>query len=129
MLWIWIALMSPASYLFGFARGYPYNKFAVVITFLAVFFDKARRKPYIDTHVVLLGLFLIQLSVSYYFALSDTGRADELYDRITKIILLSAVMLPVVRDRFRIYCIVFAICLGLGIHGTLEGLRYLSTGC
>ena len=128
MLWIWVALMSPSSYLYGFARSQPFNKYAVIATFIGLMIDKAKRKPYFDTHTILLILFFIQLSMSYFLAISDAGRNDDIYDRISKIFLLAMVMMSLVSNRLGIHGIVLAICLGLGIHGTLEGLRYVSTG-
>ena len=128
MLWIWVALMSPSSYLYGFARTQPFNKYAVIVTFIGLVLDKSKRKPYFDMHVILLILFFIQLSTSYFLAIGDDGRNDEIYDRISKIFLLAVVMVSLVSNRLGIHGIVLAITLGLGIHGTLEGLRYLYTG-
>lgn len=127
MLWIWVALVSPNAYVYSFARGISFNKFAAIATLIALLFDKTKRKPYFDAHVVLLILFFIQLSISYFFAISAEARNDEIYDRVSKIFTLALVLVSLISTRLGIHGIVLAICLGLGIHGTLEGLRYMAT--
>jgi len=127
MLWIWVALVSPSAYVYGFARDISFNKFAAISTLIALLFDKTKRRPYFDTHVILLILFFIQLSISYFFAISAEARNDEIYDRVSKIFILAVVLVSLISTRLGIHGIILAICLGLGIHGTLEGLRYIAT--
>jgi len=127
MLWVWISLIAPTAYLFGFARGFSFNKIAAAAAFIAILMDKAKKRPYVDTHVFLLILFLIQCTISNLFSLTDISRSDDLYDRLSKAIILSFVMLPIIRDRLRIHGVVLAICLGMGMHGTSEAMKYIVT--
>lgn len=129
MLWIWVALMTPINFMYGFSKTLPYNKVAAIATILGIVVSKTNKKPYIDTHVLLLLLFLLQCTISYVFALVDSPRGDDLYDRVSKEIVLALVMLPTVRDRLRIWAVLLAVCLGMGLHGTSEAIKYLlSTG-
>ncbi len=127
MLWIWVALVSPNAYVYSFARDISFNKFAAISTLIALLFDKIKRRPYFDTHVILLILFFIQLSISYFFAISAEARNDEIYERVGKIFILAVVLVSLISTRLGIHGIILAICLGLGIHGTLDGLRYIAT--
>ena len=127
MLWIWVALVSPNAYVYSFARDISFNKFAAISTLIALLFDKTKRRPYFDTHVILLILFFIQLSISYFFAISAEARNDEIYERVGKIFILAVVLVSLISTRLGIHGIILAICLGLGIHGTLDGLRYIAT--
>ena len=127
MLWVWISLIAPTAYLFGMARGFSFNKVAAVATFIAILVDKTKKRPYMDTHVFLLILFLIQCTISNMFSLTDIPRSDDLYDRLSKAIVLSFIMLPIIRDRLRIHGVVLAICLGMGMHGTSEAMKYIVT--
>jgi probable O-glycosylation ligase (exosortase A-associated) len=128
MLWAWTALAGPSQYLYGFAAGLPLNKIAVAVTAIALFVDQTKRKPYIDGHIALLLLFLLQGAVSFSVGLSDLARPYDLMDRMTKITALCVVMTIANRGRMQIHAMAIIVCLGMGIHGVLEGLKYLSSG-
>ena len=127
MLWIWVALIAPVSYLMGFAKGFSFNKVAALAAVIGILADKSKKRPYVDTHIFLLLMLLLQCTISDYFSLTDISRAADLYDRITKAIILCLIMLPVIRDRLRIHGVVLTICLGMGMHGTSEAMKYIIT--
>ncbi len=127
LLWAWIALCDPQQYMFGIAGALPLNKIAVVATFISLFIDQTKRKPYIDWHVLLVGLFVLQGIISYSVGLSGSDRTYELLDKMMKIYVLCVVMTMANRGRLQIHSMVIIICLGMGIHGALEGLKYIDS--
>jgi probable O-glycosylation ligase (exosortase A-associated) len=128
MLWAWIALCTPQQYMYGIATQIPLNKLAVVATFIGIFVDQTKRKPYFDWHIILVGLFVLQGIISYSVGLSSSDRTYELLDKMMKIYLLCCVMTMANRGRLQIHSMVIIICLGMGIHGALEGLKYVDSG-
>jgi probable O-glycosylation ligase (exosortase A-associated) len=128
MLWAWIALCDPQQYMYGIATTIPFNKLAVVATFISLFADQTKRKPYIDWHILLVGLFVLQGAISYSVGLSGSDRTYQLLDKMMKIYLLCFVMTMANRGRLQIHSMVIIICLGMGIHGALEGLKYIDSG-
>jgi len=128
MLWAWIALCAPQQYMYGIAGTLPLNKIAVVATFISIFLDQTKRKPYIDWYILLVGLFVLHGAISYSVGLSGSDRTYDLLDRMMKIYMLCFVMTMANRGRLQIHAMVIVICLGMGIHGALEGLKYIDSG-
>lgn len=129
MLWAWVAMIAPNNYLYGFARGLPFNKIVVAVALLSLFLDRGmRRKLYFDSHVRALLLFFAVAMISYVFALSDRARVDELADRLFKVVILCMFMLVTIRGRLQIHSLMIAICMGMSIHGAIEAAKFIATG-
>lgn len=128
MLWTWVALIAPNNYLYGFARGLPFNKVVVAVAVVALFIDKARRKIYYDAHVRLLIAFFAISMVSYMFALSDKSRVDAIADRLFKEVLLCLFIVVAARSRLAIHSVLIAMGMGMSIHGAIEGAKFISAG-
>ena len=128
MLWAWIALCAPQQYLYGIGATLPLNKIAVAATVIGIFLDRTRKKPYFDAHMILVFLFVLQGCISYSVGLSWLDRSYELLDKMVKISALCLVMTMAPRDRLQIHAMVIIICLGMGIHGALEGMKYIVSG-
>lgn len=128
MLWAWIALCAPQQYLFGFGVTLPWNKIAVAVTLISIFVDQTKKQPYIDSHIGLVGLFVIQGIISFSVGLSDQSRTYDLLDRMIKIYILCFIMTMAPRERLQIHAMMIILCLGMGIHGGLEGLKYIAAG-
>ena len=128
MLWAWIALCAPQQYLYGVGVDIPLNKIAVAATLIGIFVDQTKNKPYIDRHILLVGLFVLQGIISYLWEISYSDRSYELLEKMIKIYALCLVMTMAARGRLQIYAMVIIICLGMGIHGALEGLKYIAAG-
>jgi probable O-glycosylation ligase (exosortase A-associated) len=127
MLWAWIALCAPQQYMYGIGATLPLNKIAVAATVISVFVDQTKNKPYVDWHILLVGLFVLQGAISYSVGLSDLDRSYELLDKMMKIYALCFLTTMAARGRLQIHAMVIIICLGMGIHGALEGLKYISS--
>lgn len=127
MLWVWTALGTPNAYLYGFAADLPLNKIAVAATAIGVFIDRGRNRPYLDSHIALLLLFLLQGCLSFSVALSDAPRPAEVLDKMTKITVLCVIMTMARRQRMQIHAMALIVCLAMGIHGSLEGLKYIAS--
>ena len=128
MLWAWIALCAPQQYMYGFGATLPLNKIAVVATVISMFIDQTKKKPYIDWHILLVGLFVLHGAISYSVGLSGSDRTYYLLDKMMKIYMLCVVMTMANRGRLQIHSMVIIVCMGMGIHGVLEGLKYIASG-
>jgi probable O-glycosylation ligase (exosortase A-associated) len=128
MLWVWVALVAPTSYLYGIGVGLPFNKIVVAVAVLSLFLDKNKPKFYADTHVRLLIAFLTICMISYMFALSDKARVDVLADRLSKEVILCLFVIWSTRSRLQIHSVLIAVTMGLAIHGSIEGSKYIVSG-
>jgi probable O-glycosylation ligase (exosortase A-associated) len=128
MLWAWIALCAPQQYLYGIGAVLPLNKIAVAAAAISLFIDQTKRKPYVDWHILLVGLFVLQGAISWSIGLSNADRSYDLLDKMMKIYALCFLSTMAARGRLQTHAMVIIICLGMGIHGALEGLKYIASG-
>ena len=129
MVWAWVALAGPSQFMFGFASDLSFNKVVAFVAVVAFFVDYKRRPAfYVDSHGVLLLAFLLVGMTSYMFGLSGRTRADDLADRIFKIVVLSMFIVMTIRTRLHIHSLLIAIGLGMGIHGAIEATKFVATG-
>ena len=128
MVYVWTSLISANEYVYGFLQVVPYGKLAIAVAILAILAEKTRKKSYIDLYYILLIAFMLQCAISFAFSLTSIDRTYTLADRIWKIALICLLMNPVLRGRLQIHSMVLVISIGMGIHGVLEGLKYLVTG-
>ena len=127
MLWVWTSLASPQAYVFGGLADLPYSKIVVVVAVLALLVDKGRKRIYVDAYVVFLTLFMLQAALSFAFGITSIDRIYGLADRIWKIYLLCLLVSATLQGRLQIHAVVLAICLGAGIHGVIEGAKFVET--
>ncbi len=125
MLWVWTALAAPSSFLYGFAATLPLNKIAVGATVLAMVADRTKKKFVADGSFTFHTLLLLQSVISFGVGLTDIQRTYDLLDRMSKIFVLSCFMRIANRSRLAIHCMVIIFTLSVGLHGILEGFKYI----
>ena len=127
MFWIWTALAGPATFLYGFLSELPFNKIAVGVTVVSVMVDRTKKRLFFDSGFVLHTLFVLQGVLSVSFGLTDIPRTYDLLDKMVKIWILSAFMRVADRGRLQIHSAVAVFSFSLGLHGILEGAKYIIT--
>ncbi len=127
MVWMWTAMAAPNTFLFGFLQAMPLNKIAVGVALLALLADRAKRKFIIDPSFAFHSLFILQGTVTLIFSLTDIPRTYDLFDKMLKIWLLVCVMRVANRERLQLHALVIMLALSLGVHGVLEGFKYVLT--
>ena len=129
LLWGWTALLSPSFYLFGFMQGLRYNLIFAVIALGLWMLGKLEMKGKFNassTNVLLIA-FTLQVTLSACFAYDGNPWNWDVYQNFIKSVSF-ALMIPVfVSSRLRIHAIILVICLALGFHGVVEGLKVVVT--
>lgn len=130
LIWGWTAVIAIDNYLFGFMADFRLNLVFALITIGMVVLrrDTVRGTWTGNGTIVLLALFLFQGTLSAILGYSDNPLNWELYDKFVKTLLFAFLMPLVVVGRYRIHAIVVMLCLGLGFHGFIDGLKFLSSG-
>jgi probable O-glycosylation ligase (exosortase A-associated) len=126
-LWLWSALWPVNDYVYGFARGLPFNKIAVVCTVAAMTWDKKKRLA-MDALLIVLTILLAEISLSY--ALSDTppGWGEMYYQNLVKIVVAAFVVRFVATDRLRVHVCLLAMGAAVGAGAADEALKFLLSG-
>lgn len=131
LIWGWSALIAIDSYLFGFMQFLRLNMiFALVaLIMIALKRDTARGNSLNQNATfLLLALFFIQATISVIFGYEGNPNNLELYEKLVKILIFVFVMPLVVVGRYRIHAMIVMICLGLGFHGLIDGLKFFASG-
>lgn len=131
LIWGWTAVISIDSYLYGFMQSFRLNLMFGLLALILIFLkrDTVRGSQLNNSGTyILLILFLFQATVSMIFAYDGNPLNWEIYNRIFKIFLFVFVMPLVVVGRYRIHAMVIMLCLGLGFHGLIDGLKFFSSG-
>ncbi|MBI5860820.1 MAG: putative O-glycosylation ligase, exosortase A system-associated [Rhodocyclales bacterium] len=130
LIWGWTGLIAIENYLFGFMMPVKLNFIFALITMLMILFKKDTERGVLGANatVVLLSLFFLQGSLSAVFAYDGNQLNWELYDRFWKELVFAMLMPLVVVKRYRIHAFVLVMCLGLGFHGLIDGLKFFSSG-
>ncbi len=130
LIWGWTGLIAIDNYLFGFMASIKLNFTFALITFLMILLKKDTERGTIpfNATVVLFILFFLQGSLSAIFAYEGNRLNWFLYDRFWKEILFAFIMPLVIVKRYRIHAFVLVMCLGMGFHGLIDGLKFFASG-
>jgi probable O-glycosylation ligase (exosortase A-associated) len=130
LVWGWTGLIAIENYLFGFMAPVKLNFIFALITLLMVLLKKDTERGTLNVNatVVLLILFFLQGTLSAVFAYDGNHRNWNLYDRFWKELVFAALMPLVIFKRYRIHAFVLVMCLGMGFHGLIDGLKFFSSG-
>lgn len=130
LVWGWTAFVAIDSYIYGFMTGVRMNLLFALIAMGVILLGKDKDKqPWrINTTSALLIGWLGQATLSAIFAYEGNPLNWELYEKLAKTILFVLLMPLIVTRRYRIHAMVLMICLGLGFHGLIDGLKFLASG-
>ncbi len=130
LIWGWTGLIAIENYLFGFMAPVKLNFIFALVTMLMVLLKRDTERGTLNANatVVLLILFFVQGTLSAVFAYDGNSLNWFLYDRFWKELLFAILMPLVIVKRYRIHAFVLVMCLGMGFHGLIDGLKFFSSG-
>lgn len=130
LLWGWTAMLSPAFYLFGFMQGLRYNLLFSVIALGLWVLGKVELKGRLSANstTILLITFTLHVSLSALFSYESNYWNATYYEGFIKSVLFALLMPVFVTTRLRLHALVLIICLAIGFHGVVEGLKMIASG-
>lgn len=130
LIWGWTANVAIDNYVFGFMTDVRMNLLFALIALGVVFSGKDKEKqPWtLNATTALIIAWLVQATISALFAYGGNPLNWDLYEKLVKTLLFVLLMPIVVAKRYRIHAMVLMMCLGLGFHGLIDGLKFLSSG-
>lgn len=126
LAWIWIALMAPTSWAFGFSQEFRLNFTIVIVTILAYLIAKEKKTfTFTSIHfwVFLFGFWML---ISTIF--SPSVDPDFVWSKLVeflKIICLFLFITLLVNNRVRIEALVWAILLGISAYAAMEAVKFI----
>ena len=130
LLWGYTTVLAPSNFLYGFMQGVRYNFVFAAIALATLFM---RRLPQagrfrFDRTTVLLLLFFVHSLVSAFMAPDDNILKYGRVEGFSKSMVFVLLMPLFITSRLRLHVTLLVIVLGLGLHGVVEGLKFVASG-
>lgn len=127
--WIWIAMMAPTAWAFGFSTSLRMNLTIVIITFLSYLFAFKNKKLTLGGVGWLMLLFLLQASISTMA--QNTLDGAEVFGYFTehlKTALLFIFVVLILRTKTEIITFIWCIIFSVSAYAAMEGLKFILSG-
>ncbi|WP_286264205.1 putative O-glycosylation ligase, exosortase A system-associated [Thalassotalea atypica] len=124
--WVWIALMAPTEWVFGFSQAFRLNLTIVVFTALSYFVWKEKSSlKFTSIHfwVFLFGFWML-ISTIFNIRL-DSGFAWFKFTEFMKVLVLFLFVSLVIRTKKDIDVFIWAIVLGLSAYAAMEAIKFI----
>jgi len=121
MLWIWISIMNPHRYTYGFAYDAPVAAIAAASTLVGLLLTRDREHPFKGAAPVLLFLLMVWMTFSWLMGLGPEGDYPQ-WDKVMKIDLMVLVGLMLLRTKLHIFMLVWVCTMSLALLGAKGGL-------
>jgi putative inorganic carbon (hco3(-)) transporter len=126
-LWVWLGLMNPHRYVYGFAYSFPWSQVAILVFFISLFLTKERYKVLAGAPIVWLLLFVIWMTISLLLGL-DPADDYASWTKVMKVMLMVFLLFAVMRSKFHIIALVWSCALSLALVGFKGGVFTILTG-
>lgn len=128
LIWVWMGLMNPHRYTYGFAFNLPWSQMVAAVTLIGLMRTQERQSPFRDTWTPgLIVLFTVWVTISWL-----NGRFIEeefnAWTRVIKTFGMLLVMMALVYRREHIEALVWVIVGSLALLGAKGGLFTVATG-
>ncbi|GAB3036111.1 putative O-glycosylation ligase, exosortase A system-associated [Bowmanella dokdonensis] len=127
--WIWIALMAPAEWAFGFSQTFRLNLTIVLVTGLAyIFVTKNKKLNFNAVHfwVMMFGFWTL-LSTAMNLNI-DSAWVWGYWTQFVKILLLFLFITLVIRKKLHVDTLVWAIVLAISAYAAMEAVKFILSG-
>lgn len=130
LLWGWTGVLLPNYYLFGFMQSARFNLIFALIAIGLFFFGRLQDKgAWVKSRTgVLMIALLIHATLSMILAKPDNPLNFVVYFDFLKAIVFCLLMPFFLSNRLRIHVFLIVLAIGLGFHGTVEGLKVIASG-
>lgn len=127
--WVWIALIAPTDWAFGFSQQLRPNLTIVVVCVFAYMFSSTRKAFPAHATTYWVALFAIWTLISSLFTLNDDGAwVLSYWFQFAKIVLLFLFVTLTLRSRLQIEVFVWAMVLSISSYAGMEGTKFILSG-
>jgi probable O-glycosylation ligase (exosortase A-associated) len=127
-MWVWSALFSPHQWVWGIAGAIRWNFTFAIASFVSYALYANRARVAWSGLATLVIFFYLWMSISTFWAISDTHIPFREWDIFTRVILLVVFGHLVLVKKLHVDVFIWAMVLVLGGYGMLEGSKYLLSG-
>lgn len=130
LMWVWLGIMNPHRFTWGFAYNLPFAMIVALCTLVAMLVHAKKLNPLPnDRAFIALVLFVLWLNVSPLFAFNpDFGEESYLWSRTLKIQIMVIVAFLLVTSRTQLHWLTWVLALSVGFFGIKGGVFTFLTG-
>lgn len=121
LLWVWVSLMNPHRYTYGFALDAPVAAIAAASTLVGLLFSRDRESPFKGAPVAFFASLTIWITVSWLLGLDVSGDYDK-WTKVMKINVMVLVALALLRSKEHIFVLTWVMTLSIALLGAKGGL-------
>lgn len=122
LMWVWLGIMNPHRFTWGFAYSMPFAMIVALCTFIAMLIHVKKLNSFpVDRVAIMLVLFVLWLGVSPLFSFHP-DKEWFYWERAFKIQLMVLVSLLLVTDRRQLHWLTWVLALSVGFFGIKGGL-------
>lgn len=124
--WIWVAMMAPTKWAFGFSTSLRLNFTIVLVTFAAYLYAYKNKHLNLGTVGALMLLFLLQAALST--ATQNTLDSGEVFVYFTdhiKVALLFFAVALILRTKVELITFIWFILFAVSAYAAMEGLKFI----
>lgn len=114
LLWLWVSLMNPHRYTYGFAYDAPVAMIAALATLLGLLFTRERESPFKGPAVTLFVIFTAWVTLTW-LAGRDPWEQLPQWEKIVKVNLMVLVCLALFRTKEQIFCLAWVLTMSIGL--------------
>ena len=127
--WVWIALMAPSDWAFGFSQSFRLNLTIVIVTVLSYLFvtrDKSVKINGLGAWILLFALWtLVTTSANLN---SYPSLVWDYWNQFIKVLMLFFFITLAVRKRLHIDTLVWAVVLSISSYAAMEAVKFIISG-
>ena len=128
MLWVWISIMNPHRYTYGFAYSAPIALVAAGATMLGILLTKDERvSPFKSSAVIAFFLFMVWMTLSWLFGLDIEHDYDQ-WLKVMKIDVMVLAGLVVLHSKKHVFALAWVAAGSLMLLGAKGGLFTITSG-
>jgi len=134
LMWFWVTYFNPHRFTWSYAHNFPVAMVIAIPTLAGALIGKKSLRALLTTESVLLLALWVWFYLTYFHAqgvpLFSANMADARYeiDHISKILLMTFVMLVVINSREKLRNVLLVTALSLGMLGLKSTLFGIATG-
>lgn len=121
LLWLWVSLMNPHRFTYGFAHDAPVSMIAALATLVGFLFEKDKSSPFKAAPVGLFVAFTVWVTISWLMGLDPKDQYPQ-WDKVMKVNFMVIVCLMLIRTREQILVLAWVLTLSVALLSVKGGV-------
>jgi probable O-glycosylation ligase (exosortase A-associated) len=127
LLWVWVSLMNPHRFTYGFAYSAPVAMIAALATLSGWLFTREKESPFKGAPVAIFVVFTVWITISWLMGLDPSGQLQQ-WDKVMKVNLMVIITLMLMRTKQHIFLLVWVMTFSIALISAKGGVFTIANG-